>query len=86
MAEAVYFLCALASLFCAVLLVRGYRRQPTRLIMWSSLCFTGLAINNGLLVVDLVLVPYAIDLSLVRALVSVGAIVTFLIALIWEPR
>jgi len=38
MAELVYAPCALASLCCAVLLVRQHRRKPTRLLLWSSLC------------------------------------------------
>ena len=46
MAETVYILCALTSVFCAVLLMRSYRRQRTRLLLWSTLCFAGLAINK----------------------------------------
>jgi hypothetical protein len=48
MAETVYILCALTSLACAVLLVRGYRRTPSRLLLLSSFCFVGLALNNAL--------------------------------------
>ncbi len=85
MAEAVYLLCALTSLLCAVLLVRSYRAQRSRLLLWSTLCFAGLAINNILLLVDLVLVP-EIDLSLVRTGTAVSAVVLLLIGLIWEDR
>lgn len=84
MAEAVYILCALTSIFCAVLLFRSYRRQRTRLLMWSTLCFAGLAINNILLVIDLVLVPTAIDLSAARILTSIVAVMLLLIGLVWE--
>jgi uncharacterized protein DUF5985 len=83
MAEAVYLLCAVASAFCAVLLGTSYRRNPTRLLMWSTLCFVGLTINNILLVVDLVLVP-EIDLSLVRAATALASVVLLLIGLLWE--
>ena len=84
MAEAVYILCALTSLFCAGMLFRSYRRQRTRLLMWSTLCFVGLAINNILLVIDLIVVPYAIDLSIVRSCVALVAISLLVIGLIWE--
>ncbi len=55
-----------ASLFCAILLGRSYRRTHTRLLMWSTLCFVGLTINNVLLFVDLVLIP-GVDLAIVRS-------------------
>ncbi|MBA3392722.1 MAG: hypothetical protein H0T89_08765 [Deltaproteobacteria bacterium] len=83
MAEAVYLLCALTSLFCAVLLFRSYWRQRTRLLMWSTVCFVGLAINNLLLFVDLVIVP-DLDLGLVRTGVAFTAIMSLVIGLLWE--
>jgi hypothetical protein len=85
MAEAVYVLCALTSLFCAGLLIRSYRAQRTRLLLWSSLCFIGLALNNALLVVDLIIVPQ-VDLSLLRTAVAVIAMFLLLVGLIWESR
>jgi hypothetical protein len=84
MAEAVYLLCALTSMFCAVLLFRSYRRQRTRLLMWSTWCFVGLALNNVLLVVDLLVVPDAVDLALVRSGTALLAIVLLVIGLLWE--
>ncbi len=83
MAEAVYLLCALTSLFCAVVLARSYRRQRTRLLMWSTACFVGFAINNILLFVDLVLVP-DIDLALLRSGTAFVAVALLVIGLIWE--
>jgi hypothetical protein len=77
MAEAVYLLCALTSLLCAVMLFRGYRSSRTRLLFWSCLCFAGLAVNNVLLFVDLVVVP-EFDLRVLRAstaLVSLALLV-----------
>ena len=85
MAEAVYMMCGLTSLFCAVLLIRSFRRQRSRLLMWASLCFVGLAVNNAVLVVDLMLVP-EVDLSAVRATVGAAALLLLLIGLIWESR
>ncbi len=83
MAEAVYLLCALTSMFCAGLLWRSYRRQRTRLLMWSTACFVGLAINNILLFVDLVLVP-DVDLTLARSGVALVAVALLVLGLIWE--
>jgi hypothetical protein len=70
----VYVLCALTSIACALLLVRGYRRSRVALLLWSSLCFVGLAINNLLLFVDLVLLRTQVDLSIWR---SVPALIGF---------
>jgi hypothetical protein len=83
MAVAVYILCAVTSIACAALLLRSYRKQPTRLLMWSTLCFIGLAINNILMFVDLVVVP-SIDLSLVRGGTALAAVMLLLIGLLWE--
>ncbi len=86
MAEAVYLLCALTSLLCAVLLFRSYRAQRSRLLMWSTLCFAGLAINNILLFVDLVVVPDAVDLSLARSGTALASVLLLLIGLVWEDK
>ena len=63
--------------------VRSYRRQRTRLLMWSALCFVGLAANNILMFIDLVLVP-DIDLSIVLSGTALAAVVLLLIGLLWE--
>jgi hydrogenase/urease accessory protein HupE len=83
MAEIVYILCALTSMFCAILLFRSYRANRTRLLMWSTLCFVGLAINNVLLVIDLMVVP-DMDLSIVRSGTGIASMVLLLIGLLWE--
>jgi hypothetical protein len=83
MAEAIYALCALASLVCALLLVRGYLRSRLRLILLACLCFGGLALNNVLLFVDLVLVPQ-LDLSVLRSLVAVASLLVLVVGLVWE--
>ena len=83
MAEAVYLLCALTSVFCAGLLWRSYRRQRTRLLMWSTACFVGLALNNILLFVDLVLVP-DVDFMLLRSGVALVGVALLVIGLTWE--
>lgn len=83
MAVAVYVLCMLTSAFCAILLLREYRRSPARLLLWSSLSFVGWAANNALVFTDLVVFPH-IDLSLVRALIALTAICLLLYGLVWD--
>lgn len=86
MAEIVYALCALTSAACAVLLVRGWLHNRSRLLLWSSLCFVGLALNNVLLFVDLVLTPPELDLSLLRAATALVAMLLLVVGLVWESR
>jgi hypothetical protein len=83
MAEAVYLLCAITSIVCALLLFRGYRANRTRLLFFSSLCFMGLALNNVLLFVDLVIVP-DVDMRLWRGASALAAMLVLLIGLIME--
>ena len=85
MAEAVYLLCAATSVGCAVLLFKGYRSSRTRLLFWASLCFLGLAINNVILFVDLIILP-GVDLFWWRTLPAIGGMVILLYGLISECR
>lgn len=83
MALLVYLLCALTSLICAALLMRGYHRSGQRLLLWSGLCFTGLFLNNALLVLDTRLVQ---DISVLRSLPALLGIAALLYGLVWETR
>lgn len=85
MAEVVYLLCALTSIFCAVFLYRGYRLRRARLLFWSSLCFFGLAANNVLLLIDFVVLP-SVSLGVLRALVALVSLAVLLYGLIWELK
>lgn len=85
MASVVYALCALTSGLCAVLLWRAYRASRARLLLWSSLSFIGLACNNLLLFVDLVVLP-SVDLSLYRSLVAAVSVMVLLLGLIWDSN
>jgi len=85
MAEAVYLLCAITSVTCAGLLIRSFRHTRARLLLWSSLCFTGLALNNILLFVDLVIVP-SVDLSIWRGSAALGGLLILLLGLVWESK
>lgn len=82
MAEAIYLLCGVTSVTCAVLLLRGYRRSRTELLYWSALCFVALSLNNILLFVDLIVVP-DLSLSVIRsgiALVGMGLLLFGLVS------
>jgi hydrogenase/urease accessory protein HupE len=83
MAETVYLLCATTSIVCAIMLLRGYRASRTKLLFWSCLCFAGLALNNVLLFLDLVLVPQ-MDLSVLRSSIALGAMMMLIFGLVWE--
>ena len=92
MAEAVYALCAVTSVVIAVLLFRGYGRSGARFLMWSALCFVGLAINNGLLFVDKVIYPdvdlsyLSIDMAVWRAIAAVVGLSLLLWGLIFDAE
>lgn len=85
MAEAVYLLGTLTSVACALLLLRSYRRGRTSLLLWSSLCFAGLAANNVLLLIDLYVVP-SISLGVVRSATVLASLLLLLFGLLWNTR
>jgi hypothetical protein len=85
MAQLVYILCGLTSLFCALLLLRQYRYSKSRLLFWSALCFICFTITNVLLFVDIVIFP-EVDLSVYRSGISLLGVVMLLFGLIWETR
>jgi hypothetical protein len=85
MADIVYILCALTSLSCAILLLRGYARSHVRLLLWSGLCFCFLGINNVLLVVDLAVLP-EVDLSIVRNIPNLIGLGLLIFGFVWDER
>jgi Family of unknown function (DUF5985) len=82
MAETIYLLCAVTSVVAALLLLRQYQARRTPLLLWSCIGFFGLALNNLLVFVD-VTVMTGTDLSLLRAVAGVGAMLVLLHGLIW---
>ena len=82
-AVVVYILCAVTSLACAILLGRAYRRTGTRLLLWSCLCFTGLFLNNVLLIVDTSMLPN-VDLLVLRQIPALLGVALLLYGLIWD--
>jgi hypothetical protein len=83
MAISVYALCALTSLACAVQLLRVYRAERVKLLLWTALCFCGLATNNILMFVDVLL---ALDLTTWRKLPALAGILLLLHGFISDSR
>jgi hypothetical protein len=86
MSGVIYALCALTSMSCAWLLLRSYRKNRYRLLFWSGLCFVGLSLNNLLLIVDRVVFPTSVNLSTLRLLCALIALLPLLYGLIWEEE
>jgi hypothetical protein len=85
LAALVYALCALTAGSCAWLLLRAHRRSGARLLLWGGCCFAGLALNNGLVFVDLVVLP-GVDLQTPRHLVAVAAVAVLVFGLVWDAE
>ena len=80
----VYILCMLTSLVAMGLLLRSYRRNRSRLLLWSAAAFVAFALNNLCLFFDLVVLPTSIDLRPVRAFTALVGVGILLYAFIWE--
>lgn len=83
MGPAVYLLGVAVTLSCAVLLIRAYTRVNKRLLLWSGICFLGLALSNVLVFLDLVILPN-VDLYRWRLLTAAVSMLILLYGLIWE--
>jgi len=81
----VYALCAATAGTCAVLLLRAYLRQRVRLLFWSGVAFSGLAVSNALMFTDFVVLPDA-DLAPIRAVVTCIAFTLLMIVMLWENK
>lgn len=86
MASIIYAMCALTSMLCTWFLLRRYRMNGYRLLLWSGLCFAGLSVNNLLLVLDRVVFATSMDLSTWRLLAALIALLPLLYGLIWEEE
>ena len=85
LAGLVYLLGALVTALCAVLLLRGYARSRSRLLLWSGLCFIGLTLSNGLLFVDLQVFP-EVDLYMWRLGTAAAAMLLLVYGLVFESE
>ena len=71
---------------CAILLLRAYSRVRQRLLLWSGLCFAGLALSNGLMFVDLVLLPHLPQLYTPRLVTAAAAMLLLVYGLVWDTE
>ena len=81
----VYVLCSLTSLVAMTLLLRAYAARRVRLLLWSGLCFAGLALNNVLLFVDLSVIP-DYDLSTLRQVPALMGVSFLIYGLVYDLR
>ena len=81
----IYLLCLLTSAVCAALLVRAWLRTRTTLLLWVAWCLVLLALNNLLLVADLVVFT-ELDLAVPRQLATVAALGVLLVGFIRETE
>jgi hypothetical protein len=81
----VYSLCLATSALCAAMLVRAYLAGRSRLLLWSAVCFVLLALNNLLVVVDMVMLQQ-VDLTIERQAAALAAILVLLYGFVWEAR
>jgi hypothetical protein len=72
-------------LACAVLLLRKYRRDGLRMLLWSGLCFACLTLNNVLVFIDLLILP-EVELRVARLSVALGGMVFLLYGFIWDSE
>ena len=86
MEAAIYLLGTFVALACGLLLARGYRQSGQRLLLWSSICFLGLGLSNGLTFLDLSLLPPSIDLHLLRHGVSGVSMLVLIYGLVWDSE
>jgi hypothetical protein len=69
---------------CAFLLLRAYARVRQRLLLWSGLCFVGLAISNAVLFFDLSIAPADVSLYTWRLAIAAFSMLLLLYGLIFE--
>lgn len=84
MAPIVYALSTMTCIACAYLLLRSFKKNGTRLLLWSGICFIGLAINNALATIDVNTPNDVLDLSLVRVTVAIISVSILIFGLTWE--
>jgi cytochrome b subunit of formate dehydrogenase len=79
----VYSLCFATSGLCAFLLGRSFRQARSRVLFWSAACFALLAVVNGIVILDMLILP-GHDFRSPRLLLTVAAIAVLLFGFIWD--
>lgn len=82
----IYGLCALTSALCAWLLLQAYARTAYKLLLWTGMFFLVSTVNNLLLMVDKLILPVTIDLSVPRYLLGLLALGVLFRGLIFEEE
>ena len=85
MTMALDVLTLLTTLLCAGLLLRAYQNVRKRLLLWSGLCFLGLALSNILRIADL-RICLSVDLDTYRLGTTAVAMCLLLWGLVWESQ
>ena len=87
MFEFIILLSAVTAAGAGLLLLRGYARTRTRLLLWSGLCFLGLSANSLMVFVDLDVFP-EVSLVPVRNTIALVSLLVLIAGFIWEggPR
>lgn len=83
MATVVYLLCGVTAIGCAILLFRSWLTSRARLLLWATICFVGLALNNIVLFLDKVVVTDT-SLATLRTVPACVGLVVFALGLVWE--
>lgn len=86
MASLVYLVGALVTVVCAILLLRGFARSRSRLLLWSGLCFVGLTVSNALLFVDLGLLGPDRSIYMWRLGTAAAAMLLLVYGLVFESE
>jgi hypothetical protein len=81
----IYGLCLISSGACAALLLRSWRRTRTRLLLYTALGFTFIAINNLFLVADMMILP-SVDLLPWRQAATAAAIAVLIYGFTFEVK
>ena len=65
--------------------MRNYFRRKVALLLWCSLFFFAMTIENVVLFLDVVVVP-EVDFSLMRRSIALFGVILLLYGLIWETK
>lgn len=81
--SAVYLLCFVTSAACAGLLLRSYFAVRGEMLLWSACCFVLLALNNLIVVFDLLVIS-DMDLRTYRLVTALAGVGVLLYGFIWR--
>ncbi|HTL71320.1 MAG TPA: DUF5985 family protein [Candidatus Eisenbacteria bacterium] len=85
MDKMIFALCGFTALWSAYLLMKGYLKNKSRLLLWSAICFAALSLSNFLIIVDRWIFP-DIDLSFLRLFITLIGMLFLIYGLIWESE